>query len=201
MITADQLVAHAIGDYVLQSDWMATEKTTKHTAAAVHAVVYTFCFLPFTIRLWQLALIAGTHFLIDRYRLARYIVWLKNCLAPRVTVTVEYTTAFVGAGGKELYDEQQHIHRWWRPWAECQATGYPPERPIWLAVWLLSVADNLCHILTERFDDLDKRLDELTADVEHVNIRLDAILKLLQAWPAWPTSSLADPQRLDRRDP
>ena len=27
MFTADQLVAHAVGDYILQSHWMATEKT------------------------------------------------------------------------------------------------------------------------------------------------------------------------------
>ena len=38
LITADQLLAHAVGDYVLQSDWMATEKATKSLAALAHAV-------------------------------------------------------------------------------------------------------------------------------------------------------------------
>lgn len=33
LVTADQLVAHAVGDYILQSDWMANEKTKQHTAA------------------------------------------------------------------------------------------------------------------------------------------------------------------------
>ena len=41
LFTADQLVAHAVGDYILQSHWMATEKTKQHFAAAAHAVVYT----------------------------------------------------------------------------------------------------------------------------------------------------------------
>lgn len=147
MITADQLVAHAMGDYVLQSDWMATRKTKEHVAAAVHAAVYTGCFLPLTRAPLALAIIFGTHFLIDRYRLARYVVWAKNFLAPRVTVVVEYTTACIGPSGRELYDETNTIERWWRPWAECQSTGYPPERPVWLAVWLLIIADNVLHVL------------------------------------------------------
>ncbi len=46
LFTADQLVAHAVGDYILQSHWMATEKTNQHFAAAAHAVVYT---LPFAL--------------------------------------------------------------------------------------------------------------------------------------------------------
>ena len=45
MITADQLLAHAIGDYVIQSDWMATSKTKQSFAAGVHAVSYAIPFL------------------------------------------------------------------------------------------------------------------------------------------------------------
>lgn len=29
MFTADQFVAHLVGDYILQSHWMATEKTKR----------------------------------------------------------------------------------------------------------------------------------------------------------------------------
>jgi len=32
-------------------------------------------------------------------------------------------------------------------WAECAATGYPPDRPAWLAVWLLIIADNVMHVV------------------------------------------------------
>lgn len=119
-ITADQMLAHAIGDYILQSDWMANEKTKQHVAAAVHACVYTLTFLLLTRSLFALAVICGTHFLIDRYRLARYVVFAKNYLAPRSL---------------------------WPTWANCVGTGYPSERPPWLAVWLLIIADNIIHVL------------------------------------------------------
>jgi len=117
MITADQLVAHAVGDYILQSDWMATEKTKQNAAAAAHAFTYTLPFLFLTTSPEALVAIMGTHFLIDRWRLARYVVWLKNWLGPN------------------------------RPWSECVATGYPADRPAWLTVWLLIIADNTLHVL------------------------------------------------------
>lgn len=76
--TADQLVAHAVGDYILQSHWMATQKTKNSFAAAVHAVTYTLPFLLITLSPVALAIICGTHFLVDRFRLARFVVWAKN---------------------------------------------------------------------------------------------------------------------------
>lgn len=57
--------------------------------------------------------------MLDRYRLARHVIWLKNHLSPRRT---------------------------WRPWSECSATGFPPETPPWLAVWLLIIVDNTIHL-------------------------------------------------------
>lgn len=78
MFTADQFVAHAVGDYILQSHWMATQKTKNSVAAAIHAVTYTLPFLLITQVPAALAVICGTHFLIDRFRLARFVVWAKN---------------------------------------------------------------------------------------------------------------------------
>lgn len=117
MITADQLVCHAIGDYILQSDWMASEKTKRHFAAWIHALTYFLPFLALSPSWPAFAVIVTTHALIDRYRLARYIVWAKNWLGPN------------------------------RPWSECVATGYPADRPAWLAVWLMIIADNILHVL------------------------------------------------------
>lgn len=77
-ISADQILAHLVGDYILQSHWMATEKTKQSFAAGVHAVTYTLPFLFISQNPMVLAFICGTHFLIDRFRLARYVVWLKN---------------------------------------------------------------------------------------------------------------------------
>lgn len=136
MITADQILAHLVGDYVLQSDWMATQKVSRGSrrlvgigfvAAAVHAFTYSLLFILFrpSIAAWLVILLS--HFFIDRYRLARYLVYAKNFLAPVYWTRLKLT---------------DHL-----PWAECSATGYPPERPIWLSVWLLIIADNVCHLV------------------------------------------------------
>lgn len=121
MITADQIICHLVGDYLLQSDWMATEKTKQSLAAACHALVYSVSFLFLRPSVAAMVFIIGTHFVIDRWRLARYIVWAKNYLAPRRAMTP--------------------------PFNECKATGYPPNRPDWLVVWLLIIADNTLHLI------------------------------------------------------
>lgn len=126
MFTADQLVAHAVGDYILQSDWMADNKTKSHAAAAVHAITYTLPFLLITTNAWALAAICITHAYIDRYRLARFVVWLKNGPIEHVDIAFAYP------------------RRWrLRP---ITATGYPDSKPPFLAVWLLIIADNILHV-------------------------------------------------------
>lgn len=126
MITADQLLAHGIGDYILQSDWMAQNKTKDSVPAVIHAFVYTLCFYPFLghSHFFAASVIFGTHFLIDRYRLARYVVWAKNFMTPN--------------WGANL------------AWRNCAKTGYlDADRlgpPAWLSVWLLIIADNILHV-------------------------------------------------------
>jgi hypothetical protein len=78
MFTVDQLVAHAVGDYLLQSEWMALEKTKRSLAALVHCAFYILPFLFITQNVYTLAVIGGTHFVIDRWHLARHVAWLKN---------------------------------------------------------------------------------------------------------------------------
>ncbi len=82
MYDADQIVAHAVGDYVLQSDWMANRKTQSNVAAIAHASTYALPFLFLRPSKRALAVIVGTHFLIDRFRLARYVCWAKNQTGP-----------------------------------------------------------------------------------------------------------------------
>jgi Protein of unknown function (DUF3307) len=78
MISADQILAHLVGDYIFQSHWMATNKTKRSTAAVIHAATYTAPFVVISQNLYALAFICISHFVIDRWRLARFIVWLKN---------------------------------------------------------------------------------------------------------------------------
>jgi len=87
IFTADQIVAHLVGDYLVQSHWMATCKTKAWLPAATHAICYTACFAPLSQNLIALGIIGSTHFLIDRYRLARFVVWAKNGCKGPVTAT------------------------------------------------------------------------------------------------------------------
>lgn len=134
-----QLLCHLWGDYILQSEWMAQNKTKRDWPAFVHAFVYSMLFWPLcltprhTVILGYvnvpLAVIMSTHFLIDRYRLARYVVWLKNWLAPY--------------HGADYYEQRMS-------WNVCERTGYVPEDrggpPNWMQVWLLIIADNTLHL-------------------------------------------------------
>ncbi len=140
IFTADQFVAHLVGDYILQSHWMATEKTKQSFAAAVHAVCYTLPFLLITHDWLALLCITGSHFVIDRWRLARFVVWLKN-------------------GPWHLYQPEtaSNLNQWREPprlnlrqrltVKPLTATGYQDDVPAWLSVWLLIITDNTLHII------------------------------------------------------
>lgn len=110
-------LAHLVGDYLIQSDWMAQEKTKRWWPAVAHAVTYGIPFLFVTQSPLALFVIVATHAVIDRYRLARHVVWFKNQLAPKA----------------------------FRP--PHTTTGHAENRPDWLVVWLLIIADNTLHML------------------------------------------------------
>jgi len=118
MPVAFQVFCHVIGDFFLQSDWVAANKYTKKWVALFHAVLYTLPFLFLTLSWKPLAVICLTHAVIDHYKVANYVAWAKNWI-----------------GFKRP-----------KPWAECKATGYDPDRPIWLTVWLGIITDNTLHL-------------------------------------------------------
>src|SRR5262249_23506113 len=113
-----QLILHLIGDYVLQSQWTADNKTKSTWAAFVHATLYSLLFLLIASPKAFLV-IWSTHLLIDRFRLARYVVYAKNFLS-----------------------SPSH----WKMWRECSQTGYHKDLPLWLSVWLMIVCDNTIHM-------------------------------------------------------
>lgn len=73
----EQLIAHLIGDYILQTHWMAVNKVKDIKIAAIHAFFYSIPFW-FISSVPALLIIFSTHVFIDRYRLAMYISRLKN---------------------------------------------------------------------------------------------------------------------------
>ena len=117
----NQFLCHLVGDYMLQSSWMANRKLERWFPAIVHACVY---FIPFYFALnpsWAAAaVIIGTHAVIDRYRLAKYVAYAKEFLSPPSA---------------------------WKPWSEHSATGYHKNTPQFLAVWLMIIVDNTMHLI------------------------------------------------------
>lgn len=101
-----QLLAHLIGDYVIQSHVMATRKTSSWAWALVHACFYGLPFAFLADQAWQLAVIVGTHALIDRYRLAAY--WCRW-----------YGVGFPGV---------------WHRWTGGEFTEPPPFLGVWLII-------------------------------------------------------------------
>jgi hypothetical protein len=119
---AGLFLAHLAGDYLLQTHHQATTKTSSWPPALLHAATYTAAHLPLTRSPWRLAVIGGTHAVIDRYRLAKYVTWAKNQAAPKAhRVSVDELRA--------------------------TGTGYALNTPPWLAGWLLIISDNSLHLL------------------------------------------------------
>lgn len=113
------VLLHFIGDYLVQTDWMAQCKTKQWLPAVVHGVTYGVPFVFATMSLPALFVIIVTHIVIDHYRLARHVVWAKNQLAPK---------------------------EWRYSWAEGNLTGYRNDAPPWLTTWLMIIADNTMHV-------------------------------------------------------
>lgn len=114
------LLAHFVGDYILQTHYMATQKTSRWLPAILHGITYTLPFLFATHSVAALLVIGLTHIVIDRFRLARHLMWFKNQFAP-----------------KEFRPER----------SELKTTGYPASTPAWLSVWLMIIADNTTHVV------------------------------------------------------
>ena len=112
-------MAHAFGDYVFQNHWMATQKTSRWSPAIWHGVTYTIPFLICTQSVAALLVICVTHIIIDRYRLARHLMWFKNQFAP-----------------KDFRPDRSTL----------KTTGYSADVPVWLSTWLMIFGDNAAHV-------------------------------------------------------
>lgn len=113
----EQLILHLIGDYVTQTDQMSKNKVIDIRFALLHAFIYSVPFFILDISIAAFAVIFLSHAVIDRYRLAKYIVYFKNWLHDRSL-----------------------------KWSDCKSTGYHKDVPPWLSVWLMIIADNTLHL-------------------------------------------------------
>lgn len=113
-----ELILHLFGDYISQTDRMANEKVKDIRMALLHAFVYSVPFYIFIdMSIIAFLTIFLTHAIIDRYRVVKYIIFARN----------------------RLHDKTLR-------WEDCSATGYHKDKPIWLTVWLMIIADNTLHL-------------------------------------------------------
>lgn len=113
----EQLILHLIGDYVTQTDWMARNKTQRLWIAALHAFIYSLPFLLLSPSALAILVIFITHVLIDRFRIARFVIFAKNKITDPGLA-----------------------------WADVSDTGHHKDTPKWLAFWLLILVDNTMHL-------------------------------------------------------
>lgn len=121
------ILCHFIGDYFLQTDWMAQTKTKFWSPAIIHGVTYGVPFVilsllsdTLSLSILSLLVIVVTHIVIDHYRLARHVIWFKNQFAPKA---YRYS------------------------WRDGNLTGYRNDAPVWLTTWLMILTDNVIHVV------------------------------------------------------
>lgn len=129
-----QLFCHIIGDYFIQSDWMALNKSKHTLPCLIHVILYILPFLLLTTNPVALFLIAASHFVLDRWSLTKYIIWIKNFLNPSFTN---------------------------QPFSKCSVTGYYDDwlnwegdqdvRPKFITTWLYIISDNTIHLICNYF--------------------------------------------------
>lgn len=137
-----QLLLHLIGDYLLQSDHMGARKRSSTFWAGFHAVIYALPFLVLHPSWAAWSVICGSHLLIDRFGLARHVVWAKNIVLGLWPERI--LCRFFGRAGRleKWEDDRRRL-----AWKNCSVTGYPADLPPWLAGTLIIVADNTLHLV------------------------------------------------------
>jgi hypothetical protein len=107
----EQILLHLLGDYITQNHWMSVYKVQNNIkgyfAAFLHALIYSLPFL-FIGSYKAVFLIFITHFLIDKFRLAVYLIRLKNWTWTENGFP-EHTPAYLATWLTIIIDNIMHI--------------------------------------------------------------------------------------------
>jgi len=144
---------------------MMINKSKRSSTCLLHVCLYTLPFLLLTHSWKALLVIAGTHFIIDRFGIARYLVWVKNHCTPHgyagwnlcsltgyfderteEDFTVDFTATLNQAGGMVMpppeFNEKLELLRDYQ-----EAKKKYIARPLFITAWLTIIADNTLHLL------------------------------------------------------
>ena len=133
------LLCHFVGDYILQTDWMALNKNKKSWNCLVHVIIYTACFLFLTLSWKALLFIGVTHFIFDRFPvLIKRAIWVKNFFPlmdyPDWPLCMS-TGYFDDSPYNELKPDRTDIERFGKP------------RHFFITIWIYITIDNTLHLL------------------------------------------------------
>lgn len=141
----EQLLCHIFGDYCLQSDYLALNKSKRSFPCLVHVLIYTSIFLLLTTSWKALLVIGGTHFIIDRFPIiVKKLIWWKNHfpLMKYPPYDMCSTTGY--------YDDSPY-----NPWipADWQREDkrYGQPRLFFITMWLYIITDNFLHLTINYF--------------------------------------------------
>ena len=124
MFTINQIIAHFIGDFLLQNHWMTANKTKRWIPAIIHSFFYTLPFIPLcTQNPFTLFIIMSTHAIEDRYYLIKHFIAWKNRIG---------NCQKIGLLKFNDIDED---------------TGAVEGTPDWIAKPMLWIQDNVLHLL------------------------------------------------------
>lgn len=135
----EQLLTHIFGDYILQSDWQATNKSKRTIPCLVHVLLYTSCFLLLTNNCITLLIIGSTHFILDRFPIIiRRLIWFKNHIGPGFKF-VPFNLCKI-TGYYDHYGSPSNIN----------INGYSL-RDNHITIWLYIITDNFIHLTINYF--------------------------------------------------
>jgi len=136
-----QLFCHLFGDYILQSDYQAMNKSKHSLPCLIHVLIYTACFLVITTS-WKALLVIGiTHFILDRWHFFnKRLIWLKNHIGPGFKFV-----PFEKCNATGYYDNIMNEVTG-KPFTNEVINGFSP-RLNYITIWLYIVTDNTLHLV------------------------------------------------------
>ena len=134
------LLCHFVGDFWLQTDWMAMNKGRKSWNCLVHVLIYTSCFLLLTTSWKALLFIGVTHFIFDRWHvILKRMIWWRNHFP-----TGKYPP-FRLCNTTGYYDDSPYNS--YTPLNKFVIKRYGQPRLFFITMWLYIVQDNLLHLI------------------------------------------------------